>query len=513
MQRVEAMLDEAKRDEASDPRERLWRVLRLGRRHPGARALVRAAAERLAIADVFAEACIDDGVEALAAGDEERAYRAFYDAFYAPALIGDAEAYVEHPRLLAALEQHAASSSIWVRPSAGRRLRVAFLAQGMAEPGSVLVRLLTQLLSHRDRGAVEAAVFLAEDREAVSRGGGENVRGVLESGVDVVDAPERTAGLRYWSTARRIAAYRPDVVFAMAAFADPGRYTVLARLKGVPIVGLAAGPPAQFTPPSLDFAIACNRHALLDAPCDATYVPLEIELPARPAPRPSDGRCRVFFGGRPVKLQSVPMWRALLGWLAERKDAQLVVVGAGLDELPPLVRESAASRGEQLEVHGWTTDYLCHLEGCDVLLDTHPSGGGMIVMDALARAIPVVAFENDYTRAFSQVEWSSAWSMGVAPEALLPRHDHDAMRARLTALASDRARRLEEGEAAREHFVAGHGDPVRMARRYEEALRAVVDGYVRGPRTVRARLPAAPPAGALLAELRRAVGARVARRD
>jgi len=68
-----------------------------------------------------------------------------------------------------------------------------------------------------------------------------------------------------------------------------------------------------------------------------------------------------------------------------------------------------------------------------------PSGGSVVLMDAMALGIPVVSFKNNYMKLFDQTDWSSAEEIIPIADLLLNRGDFTQMKSLLTKLITDQA--------------------------------------------------------------------------
>jgi glycosyltransferase involved in cell wall biosynthesis len=290
--------------------------------------------------------------------------------------------------------------------------------------------------------------------------------------------------------AARIARFGPHLLVTGAALADYAHY-FLACTRPAPVtLGLVYGPPEQYVPPRFDWVTTATRHPLMDSPSDGTLVPIEFDLPARGSVETAS---RAEFGvpevgvlvmvvGRTEKMTDRAYWAALSALLLGHPDAFLLVVGA---EQPPqfpgeaLVPELLA----RVKMLGYRHDYLRILAMADVLLDTFPSGGGTVLVDAMALGTPLVTFRNDYTRRFDQRQWSPAEELFDVSELIVRRGDFEAFVATAGRLVADPEYRRRMGEACRESVLRLNGKPGRMVARhervYEEVLRKFRNGELR----------------------------------
>jgi glycosyltransferase involved in cell wall biosynthesis len=182
----------------------------------------------------------------------------------------------------------------------------------------------------------------------------------------------------------------------------------------------------------------------------------------------------LLSAGRFTKFESAWYWRAVGEILASRPDAVYVVIG--ITELPAPAREVLNGMvAGRVRTIGWQKDYLQILLLADVVLDTYPSGGGAVLMDAMALGIPAVSFANDYLHEFDQTDWSLGNEIVVIPELVVPRGDFTALVGTVGRLLDDSAERSRLGRQCRDLVVGQRGDASRMIRGWETLFERVVD--------------------------------------
>jgi hypothetical protein len=86
------------------------------------------------------------------------------------------------------------------------------------------------------------------------------------------------------------------------------------------------------------------------------------------------------------------------------------------------------------------------LKCADIVIDTYPSGGGHVLVDAMAIGKPFVSFTNDYLHAFDQTDWSVAEEFVAIPELIVQRGNFGKFNEMITKLISDAGFRNEMGE-------------------------------------------------------------------
>lgn len=366
----------------------------------------------------------------------------------------------------------------------GGRLRLAFLVRGLTEISSVLVLLAKQYAKHHDGGAFEIDIFCVETRTEVQRSaqGADHVRELKEYGCQVTFAPALSRWEdRLLALAKAIHNRSADLLVTSAVLATLDHYFVMALRPAPKSVGFVHGPMPQFAPPSLDWGITATRHTQMDAPCNCTLVPVEIDPPQ---PTTLSRQTRAEFdipihgfilgsAGRPQKYQDPGVWQAIGDILAKHDTVYFLALGVTKAQVSHLIGALSVEVQQRLRFSGWRPDYLQLLAVLDVLIDTFPSGGGVVLLDAMALGVPVVSFENNYSHAFDQTDWSLGEEFIPVPELVLPRGDFGALRGLIGELIDDPVRRRRIADECRSHVLAEHGSPQRMVRRSEMVFRSV----------------------------------------
>jgi glycosyltransferase involved in cell wall biosynthesis len=234
----------------------------------------------------------------------------------------------------------------------------------------------------------------------------------------------------------------------------------------------------------------------MDCPVDASIVTMELDLPGRSESAGysrkdfnlPDNACVLFSGGRPQKFQNAEYWRVILSLLSERPDLYYLAVGVAEDNVPFLSQMMPAEVRNRIQFLGWRTDYLRILGMADIVLDTYPSGGGVVMVDAMAMGIPIISFENDYMKQFDQTEASGAEENIPVPELIIPRGAFDKMKELLSKLIEDKGYRLSVSKRCKEHIFKTRGNPKRMVERceaiYVKVLENSMDNYYYNKRMI-----------------------------
>jgi glycosyltransferase involved in cell wall biosynthesis len=363
----------------------------------------------------------------------------------------------------------------------GRRIRLAYLLKGVAETGSVLLKINLLFAKFHDRSRFELTFFTPETKKTILRSakGKENIKLFEHHNCKVIWAPDlKNIQDTVLAVARRIYEAKPDLLITSAALADFKHY-FLTSLRPAPItLGFIQGPPPQFAPLSLDWGIAWVRHPLTDCPVGCSLVDLEEELPRREDVVPYERHqlnlpeesLLLLSGGRYVKFQDPEFWKAIIDVLGKHPHTFYIAVGVQENQLPflpPMVPQDVKGR---IRFFDWRKeeDYLKILCLADILIDTFPSGGGAILLDAMALGIPVVSFENNYMKRFDQTDWSVAQEIVTVQEVIVARRDFVHLKRIISRLIEDESYRQGISERCRKDVHEKRGNPRRMVQRCEE---------------------------------------------
>src|SRR5574341_126193 len=367
------------------------------------------------------------------------------------------------------------------------KLRIAYLVQGITELGSSLIKINLLLAQFHDRSRVEA-IFFAPEAEAVvmaSAAGRSHVQQFKSLGFKLYTGSNNvgTEG-RLLGMAQLILDHKPDLLVTSAALAELEHYFVTTLRPAPFIFGLVQGPPPQFAAPMMDWGIAWSKHPLMDCPIDCTRITMADELlqsaNVPPYERTELGIPRnaqvVVSAGRHVKFQNRAYWEAIIEFLNERPDVYYLIMGVKENQIPflgSLLSESLRARIRFLEWAG--SEYRRGLRLADVLIDTFPSGGGAILLDATALGIPCISFQNDYMKQYDQTEWSLGDELISIPELLIPRCDFEAMKSLLARLLDEEQYRHEIGQRLQQFAEETWGNPSHSVRQCEETYFRVLE--------------------------------------
>jgi predicted O-linked N-acetylglucosamine transferase (SPINDLY family) len=341
-------------------------------------------------------------------------------------------------------------------PIQGRRIRLAYLVYGASHANSVLVKIMETFANFHDQTVFDVGFFVPE---SLTLGQKSRTSKLLASnGAKFFVAPwsyKDDSPDSLTTFASEIRKFGPDLLITTAGLAAFEHY-FLALLRPAPlVVSLLQGPPQQFTARGFDHAISWSRHPLIDSPVDTTLVKLGVSLPdsaqipiiSRNELGIPDGAVILMSAGRYVKFQNREFWQNLIELLRAQSDTYYVVVGAERNQVP-CISDFAIDLVESGRICflGWRKDCLSLLKCADIVIDTYPSGGGHVLVDAMAIGKPFVSFTNDYLHAFDQTDWSVAEEFVAIPELIVQRGNFGKFNEMITKLISDAGFRNEMGE-------------------------------------------------------------------
>lgn len=367
------------------------------------------------------------------------------------------------------------------------KIRIAFLVKGILEENSVLLKMNLTLAKYHDKSRFEIAFFTPDPKRSVLRSkvGRDNMRLFKQNGCEVVSVhgdlfrPER----RLLALAEKINNFKPHVLMTSAALGDFDQYFMVALRPAPIMIGLLQGPPPQFTSPDFDWNISWAKHPLMDCPGNCSFVQLEYELPQKDSIKvfdrakfniPEDA-CLLMSAGRYPKFQNEQFLKAIVDVLIRHPDCYYVVVGPREDEIQVLKAILTPDVRSRVQILGWRDDYLNIIGMSDMVIDTFPSGGGLVILDAMALGIPVLSFANDYLKAYDQRDWSLADEYIPISDVIIPRGDFDRMKHTLSRLIEDDNYRNKIAEECRDYVQRTRGSPARMARQCEEIYINVIN--------------------------------------
>ncbi len=379
-----------------------------------------------------------------------------------------------------------------IRPLEDGKIRVAYLVKGITETGSVLIKVNLNLGKYHDRSRIEPMFFVPETERAVldSIAGREHLRLFESLGYKVSMAPNLEAtDERLLAVGQMINDARPHLLVTCAALADFQHAFISALHPAPTTIGLIQGPPPQFGPLWLDWGLAWSKHPLIESPFGCSMVGLAGDLPKRDDIVPYDRRelgipdeaILVASAGRYVKFQEPAFWQAVIDLLNSHPKIHYLVMGAEEAQIPFLKSMLSRELRSRITFLSWQGgEYLRALCLTDVLIDTFPSGGGGILLDALAIGIPCVSFENNYMRMYDQNDWSLGDEFICVPEVIVPRGDFAKMNQIVLRLVEDPEYRREIAQRSYEYTQQTRSVPGPGVRQCEDVYARVLENRLSG---------------------------------
>jgi glycosyltransferase involved in cell wall biosynthesis len=377
------------------------------------------------------------GIAAAREGSFARAINYFNHWQYAYQTVERVDRYAYDYDILNAVEEMAAPYRFNPSLSSlknGERIRIAHLVRGIIEANSNLVRISLEFARHHDQSHFDVCFFVPETDEAIdaSPQGREFIRAFKELGYAVVTAgPAKSLEATLLSVASKIYRAKPHILLTSAALADFSHAFLSALRPASLTVGLVQGPPEQFAPTWLDWAISWSRHPLMDTPVDCSHVEIKLNWashgPVTPYQLTEIGLPADAFvlmsAGRRVKFQGEAFWRLISNLLKRHTKAHFVAVGPTVEELPLLATVLSDTERSRVHCLGWRQDVHQLLATADVVLDTYPNGGGQVLVEAMTLGVAIVAHRNDYLIRFTQDAWSPVEDFIDDPDLLVTRGD------------------------------------------------------------------------------------------
>jgi hypothetical protein len=311
----------------------------------------------------------------------------------------------------------------------------------------------------------------------------------------VITSDEKNDLSRALDIAAKINSFKPDIIFNSASIADFWSYFIALLFPGKINVASLTGPPPLYVSPIHDCAITPGQHLKIDCLTDCKFVNMELPMPVkedhlflgRKSFQIPDDSIVIVSGGRASKFQHPLYWKAVVEILLEQSNAYLIVVGVLKHELlflHSLVSQEIESRMIFLQSRA---DYLSIYAMADFAIDTFPQSGGIMIMEIMALGLPIVSFENDFTKLYDQVNNSLAWEYCSIPELIVNRYNFNEFKTVSLNLMQDKAFRVKMALKCKEKAHANHGNSQRMVKRYEEIFMELIKKKLQNHGTIKCK--------------------------
>lgn len=362
-----------------------------------------------------------------------------------------------------------------------RKIRVAYLTLYLSSPTSVFNRINRLFARCHDKSLFDVAFFAMEPGSAFHDR--DIIPFMRQNGCKVITGAEIGDELvRMLWIAKAIYNFEPDILITDAVLADLKQYFVIALQPAPIVVSHIYGPPPQYVPSDVDWAIAAPKHPMMDSPCNCSLIDLELDLSEHRSVEPCskselgvpEYSVLLMSGGRPTKFQDKEFWCAIVEILRLHPNTYYAALGVAESQVPFLKDIVPSELRTKIKLPGWKEEYLRTLALADVVIDTFPSASGFVLIDAMALGIPVVSFKNNYMELFDQTNWSVGVEFIPSPELIVKRGDFEQLKSLVSKLITDKPYYHRMAQLCREEIYRTRGNPERMVRRHEDVYRQII---------------------------------------
>jgi predicted O-linked N-acetylglucosamine transferase (SPINDLY family) len=370
------------------------------------------------------------------------------------------------------------------KPVEGRKLRLAYLTHGVRQPGSVLIKIDRAFAHLHDKSRFDVAYFSADDPTDISATPDAQtaINDFRDAGCQFFLPPETSTNYeRLLGVGQQIHDFGADVLVTSAGLASFQNY-LIASLRPAPVtIALNQGSTPQFSWHSFDHTINWFLTTLPDCPCDCSHVPLELDLPRSENITPiSRAQLEIpttatilAAGGRWHKFQRPEFWQVISTLLSQLDDLYFVVLGINEDQVTFLDDIVTPEARGKIRFKPWGQDYLAYLAAADLVVDSYPMGGGVLLMEAMSLGLPVLSFHHDYVAYYRNDDCSGGEEIVGIEDLLIERGNFDELKDRIAGLVHDPDRRRRLGEQCRQLVQEKHSNPARMVQRCESIYERV----------------------------------------
>lgn len=368
-------------------------------------------------------------------------------------------------------------------PRENEKIRLAYLCQYITSPGSVLVKINEIFGHHHNLAEFEIVFFCTETEEEIvnSPVALENINRLRNTNCGFVYSSSKMSKPNLLiDLAGLINSFSPDIFITTAALADLSNLFLISMLPAPIMIALHMGPPPQFVPPSFDLAIGFTIHPNIDSPIDTKLVRLELDLVNFNMTNSFDRAefnipstsTIIYIGGRPQKFQNKDYWKTLNTVLLQH-DVYIIISGCIKEQVSFIEEIIDQTILNRIIFTGWRTDYLSFLSNADIVIDTYPSGGGVLLLEAMSMGKPCVCFDNDYMQRYDQTSWNLGYEYSIVDELLIPRNDFLSFQRIIETLLCDSEYREKVGMLCKKHVLDSFSKPERMVKRCEDIYKKI----------------------------------------
>lgn len=271
--------------------------------------------------------------------------------------------------------------------------------------------------------------------------------------------------------------FSPDIIYTSASMADFWTYFITLLFPRSVKIGSLMGPPPLFISHMHDYAITAGNHLLIDCLVDCALVGLELPLPTvreNKLDRSSFGipedAIVLISGGRATKFQDQSYWAAISAILNQVPNVYFIVIGPAREEIPFIDQVVEPSIEGRLKFLTFREDYLDVFSISDIGLDTFPQSGGIMIIETMALGLPIVTFQNDYSKLYEQTNMSLADEYCGISELIVPRDNFDDFKKILLNLIENTSYRMTLAMRCKEQAYRYHGNPQYMVKKIEDTF-------------------------------------------
>lgn len=365
------------------------------------------------------------------------------------------------------------------------KIRIGYLLVHFMDPGSVLIKLDKLFAKYHDKSRFEVHYFVMESKSVVQS----------SQYACQLDSTLRKLGckltymdhlsnldLTYLNFAKTISDSNIDILITNAALSGFENYFVACFRPAPILVSVVHGPVAQYVTRFFDYAINSFDMHQVDTPCDSEQINIELDLKLNTTEVidddidydiPEDGIV-LSCGGRLAKFHDKRYWDSLFKLLAKYSNTYLFIVGFSEEMFP--FRDILTDRiMSKIRFFKWTSNYQSILRRTNIFIDSYPMGGGVLMMEIMNQAIPVISFEHDYLQFFDGSAGSASSEIASIPEIYVERENFEEFETKISFLIEHSDARKEIGMMCKEKIKATRSDPERMVKKYEAVYMRLIN--------------------------------------